>query len=300
MPMRRVGVLLLRRLGALLLLLAPTRGAEAQRAAALPPATAGAIDSLFLSMSHSGEPGCAAGVYQNGAVVFARGYGFANLTHDVPITAATRFTGRVGLEAVHRREHRPAGARRSASRSTTTCASTSREMPALCHAGARAPPRAPHQRAARLLGTGRPVGAALRRRLYLRRHAGDGRAAARTQLRARRGVSVQQHRLPRDGGDRAARHRADRCALRRFGDLRAARHARDVLPRRPQRDRPGRATAYSPRGGGWRVDVWNNDIVGQGGIVTTLGDLQRWDENFYQGTVGGREFLDAHAHAPSR
>ncbi|HEX4936362.1 MAG TPA: serine hydrolase domain-containing protein, partial [Gemmatimonadaceae bacterium] len=55
---------------------------------------------------------------------------------------------------------------------------------------------------------------------------------------------------------------------------------------------PGRATAYSPRGEGWRIDVWNNDIVGQGGIVTTLADLLKWDENFYAGRVGGREFLE--------
>ncbi|MBK8648487.1 MAG: beta-lactamase family protein [Gemmatimonadetes bacterium] len=58
----------------------------------LAPATAAAIDSLYLQMSHSGEPGCAAGVYQSGAITFARGYGFANLTHDVPITPTTRFT----------------------------------------------------------------------------------------------------------------------------------------------------------------------------------------------------------------
>ena len=28
---------------------------------------------------------------------------------------------------------------------------------------------------------------------------------------------------------------------------------------------PGRASAYSPRGTGWQINVWNNDIVGQGG-----------------------------------
>ncbi|MEO7966449.1 MAG: serine hydrolase, partial [Gemmatimonadaceae bacterium] len=54
-------------------------------------ATAG-IDSLFTTYAHSGSPGCAVGVYQNGATVFSRGYGFANLTYDVPITPATRFT----------------------------------------------------------------------------------------------------------------------------------------------------------------------------------------------------------------
>jgi len=37
--------------------------------------------------------------------------------------------------------------------------------------------------------------------------------------------------------------------------------------------------------------VWNNDIVGQGGVMTTVSDLQKWDENFYTGKVGGPGFL---------
>ena len=54
----------------------------------------------------------------------------------------------------------------------------------------------------------------------------------------------------------------------------------------------GRAFAYSPAaGGGWRINIWNNDIVGQGGLMTTVEDLQKWDENFYTGRVGGPEFL---------
>jgi CubicO group peptidase (beta-lactamase class C family) len=54
----------------------------------------------------------------------------------------------------------------------------------------------------------------------------------------------------------------------------------------------GRAFAYSPTpGSGWRINVWNNDIVGQGGLMTTMEDLQKWDENFYTGTVGGQELL---------
>jgi CubicO group peptidase (beta-lactamase class C family) len=54
----------------------------------------------------------------------------------------------------------------------------------------------------------------------------------------------------------------------------------------------GRASAYSPlNGGAWTINVWNNDIVGQGGVLTTMEDLQKWDENFYTGTVGGKGFL---------
>src|SRR5262249_3245846 len=41
----------------------------------------------------------------------------------------------------------------------------------------------------------------------------------------------------------------------------------------------GRAFAYSAlANGSWRINVWNNDIVGQGGLMTTVEDLQKWDE----------------------
>jgi CubicO group peptidase (beta-lactamase class C family) len=54
----------------------------------------------------------------------------------------------------------------------------------------------------------------------------------------------------------------------------------------------GRASAYSPlSGGAWTINVWNNDIVGQGGVMTTIEELQKWDENFYTGAVGGKGFL---------
>ena len=55
---------------------------------------------------------------------------------------------------------------------------------------------------------------------------------------------------------------------------------------------PGRASAYSPQPeGGYRINVWNNDIVGQGGLILTVNDLLKWDENFYTGKVGGPGFL---------
>jgi CubicO group peptidase (beta-lactamase class C family) len=54
----------------------------------------------------------------------------------------------------------------------------------------------------------------------------------------------------------------------------------------------GRAAAYSPASRGeWKINIWNNDIVGQGGLMTTIEDLQKWDENFYTGKVGGPAFL---------
>ncbi|MBK6456160.1 MAG: serine hydrolase [Gemmatimonadetes bacterium] len=63
-------------------------------------------------------------IYQNGAITFARGYGFANLTHDVPITPTTRFTTGSVSKQFTAASIAPARARGS-SRSMTMCASTS-------------------------------------------------------------------------------------------------------------------------------------------------------------------------------
>lgn len=41
---------------------------------------------------------------------------------------------------------------------------------------------------------------------------------------------------------------------------------------------PGRAQAYMPDGtGGWRLEMPFGDVVGAGGLLTTVGDLQRWN-----------------------
>lgn len=53
---------------------------------------------------------------------------------------------------------------------------------------------------------------------------------------------------------------------------------------------PGRVPAYDSDGkGGFRVD-WSTTyaVVGGGGLMTTLDDLLRWDDNFYSNRVGGK------------
>ncbi|MBK6456159.1 MAG: beta-lactamase family protein [Gemmatimonadetes bacterium] len=127
---------------------------------------------------------------------------------------------------------------------------------------------------------------AVRRWLHLRRHAGDGRATEGSQYRySNTGYLAMAVIVQRITGQ----------SLRRFADSAIFKPLgmRETLFLDDHNEIvPGRAMAYSPRGTGWRIDVWNNDIVGQGGVVTTLADLQKWDENFYSGTVGGREFLE--------
>lgn len=55
------------------------------------PATASRVDSAFTRWIAPNAPGCAVGVYEADSVVYARGYGLANVEHGVPITPQTVF-----------------------------------------------------------------------------------------------------------------------------------------------------------------------------------------------------------------
>jgi CubicO group peptidase (beta-lactamase class C family) len=50
-----------------------------------------AVDAIFASWDLPGSPGCALAVAQDGALVYSRGYGYANLDYDIPITPQTVF-----------------------------------------------------------------------------------------------------------------------------------------------------------------------------------------------------------------
>ncbi len=49
------------------------------------------VDSVFAAYDTPNSPGCALGVYRDGQIVYARGYGLADLERRVPITPATVF-----------------------------------------------------------------------------------------------------------------------------------------------------------------------------------------------------------------
>jgi CubicO group peptidase (beta-lactamase class C family) len=52
-----------------------------------------------------------------------------------------------------------------------------------------------------------------------------------------------------------------------------------------------RALAYGGRAGQWTLDTPINERAGAGGLYTSIPDLQKWDENFYSGRVGGQDVL---------
>jgi CubicO group peptidase (beta-lactamase class C family) len=50
-----------------------------------------AVDEVFEDLTAPGSPGCALGVYRDGLMTYAKGYGLANVEENVPITAKTVF-----------------------------------------------------------------------------------------------------------------------------------------------------------------------------------------------------------------
>ncbi|MEX1157431.1 MAG: serine hydrolase domain-containing protein [Thermomicrobiales bacterium] len=51
----------------------------------------GSIDAIFSEWDRDDSPGCALSVIRDGEVVYARGYGMANLEHDIPIAPGSIF-----------------------------------------------------------------------------------------------------------------------------------------------------------------------------------------------------------------
>jgi CubicO group peptidase (beta-lactamase class C family) len=74
-------------LGVLVLL--TTLGPAAQGGA--PAEMAAKVDKIFARMNTPTSPGCALAVARDGRVVYARGYGMADLDHDIVITPSTVF-----------------------------------------------------------------------------------------------------------------------------------------------------------------------------------------------------------------
>ncbi len=54
---------------------------------------------------------------------------------------------------------------------------------------------------------------------------------------------------------------------------------------------PDRATGYSPTDDGFRINMTTLDVVGDGGIYTSVEEWPAWDRNLTEGTVGGPEWV---------
>jgi len=257
----------------------------------LPSDVASRVDSIFARFARPDSPGCAVGIFQNSAITYSKGYGSANLEYGVPITPATPFIsgsvakqftaaaiallveqGRISLDDDVRKyiPELPSYGAKITIDQLVHHTSGLRDFWALV------------QVAGMRFDDGYTVGDVIRlaaRQKHLNFPPGTEYDYSNTGYIAL-GLIVQRV---------TGKSLRDFTAEQIFGPLgMTSTHFRDDHTMLE----PGRASAYSPLPeGGYRINVWNNDIVGQGGLILTVNDLLKWDENFYTGKVGGPGFL---------
>jgi CubicO group peptidase (beta-lactamase class C family) len=279
----------------LLFVAGATGAACSASAAAQSPARDAAIDAVFARWSHPGSPGCAVGVVDDGRIAFARGYGLATLEHDAPMTSRTVFyaasvskqfttaavillaqDGRLSLDddvRTHFPELPDYGARITVRHLIHHTSGLRDYLGLMAIAGMRGEDVHAPQDVLELIARQRelnfPPGSE-----YL--YSNSGYFLLSELVRRTSGQSLRDYahsRLFAPLGMTATHFHDDRLMVV-----------------------PHRAIAYSPRGDGWRINVWFNfEQVGSGGLMTSVDDLAKWDRNFYSKQVGG-EFLHAELH----
>ena len=262
-------------------------------ASAQPPssaALAGQVDQIFSPFTPD-TPGCAVAVYQNGRTILAKGYGSANLEYGVPITPATPFI----VGSVSKQFTAAAIALLVEERRIALSDEVRKYVPELADYGT------PITIAHLVHHT-----SGLRDWWELVALAGlrfDDTYAVTDVLE----MTARQRGLNFKPGDRylysntgyivlgivvqrvTGKTLREFAAERIFGPLEMTNSHYQDDHTQPVR---GRAYAYSPPvNGRYAINVWNNDLVGQGGVMTTVVDLAKWDDNFSTGRVGGQGFL---------
>ena len=249
------------------------------------------IDAVFHPWNGKSSPGCAVGVYKDGRLVFDRGYGMADLEHDVPIDAdsvfyigsvAKQFTAFTAALAIQQGRLSPDDSVRK----------FLPELPAyadaitirhLIH----------HTSGLRDYNT----------LLAIAGRRGDEAYDNPTVLR----ITARQKRLNFSPGDEylysntgytllaTVVERATRTPFATFAETNIfkplgmdATHYHMDAGRLVKR----RALGYVQGSKGeWRLDTPSNERAGAGGLYTSVRDLLRWDENFYRPTVGSEPLI---------
>jgi CubicO group peptidase (beta-lactamase class C family) len=253
-------------------------------------AQASAIDAIFAEWNRAGSPGCAVGVFQNGAVAYAKGYGMASLEHDVPITpesvfyagsVSKQFTAMAAAIAMRQGKLAYDDPIRTYLPELPPYGDTIRVRHLIHHtSGLR-------DYNTLLSIAGRRDEDAWDNRTVLRltaRQKALNFAPGAEYLYSNTGYTLLATIVERATGTPFAAF-ADEEIFTPLGMSGSHFH---TDARRLVR---GRALGYGGRSGAWILDTPINERAGAGGLYTNILDLQKWDENFYTGRVGGAAVL---------
>lgn len=249
------------------------------------------VDALFAAYDRNDSPGCAVGVYRDGEIAYARGYGLADLERRVPITPHTVFDlgstskqitaasiillaqeGKLSLDDDVRRwiPELPQYQRPITIRHLLNHTSGLRDYIALLTMGG--------ERIDDVTTDGDALAAIVRQR-ELNFAPGD------EHLYSNSGYFLLSVIVQRAAGVPLRQFARERI----FAPLGMTRthiledYAAVV---------PDRALAYSPRReGGYRTDISRWLQTGDGAVFSTVEELLLWDRNFYDPRIGGQGLL---------
>jgi CubicO group peptidase (beta-lactamase class C family) len=255
------------------------------------PPWAAQVDAAFAQWDRPDSPGCALGVYQDGRTAYTRGYGMADLEHDAPITpdsvfyagsVSKQFTamaaalaiaqGKLGADDDVRKyvPELPDYGRPITLRHLIHHTSGLRDINTLMVlAGRRDEDAFDNEAVLRILA----------RQKALNFLPGD------EHLYSNSGYAMLALAIERATGTPFAGF-ADANIFKPLGMT--VSHFHTDLARLV----PGRAWAYDRRADGtFTLNSPQNERAGAGGLFTTVRELARWDENFYDGRVGGLDLI---------
>jgi CubicO group peptidase (beta-lactamase class C family) len=274
-------------LGASLVVIVGIVGVEGRLAK--PPDPAG-VDAVFSKWT-STTPGCAVGVSEGGKIVLQKAYGIADLEHDVPNSADTIFeAGSVS------KQFTAAAVLLLAREGRLSLDDPVRKyIPELPDYGKPLLIRHILQHTSGLRDWGEVesiAGWPRTTRAYTQAHVLDI-VSRQTSLNFEPGTNWSYSNT---GYNLAAvivsrvsgQPFAEFCRQRIFEPLGMTHTSwRDDFRRIVK----GRAIAYDEVKGAYRQDMPFEDVYGNGGLLTTVGDLLRWNENAVEQKVGDAEFL---------
>ena len=250
------------------------------------------VDALFADWDLRDSPGCALGLVQDGRLIYERGYGMANLDYDIPISEQTVFY----VGSVSKQFTAAAVALLAQQRTIGLDDDIRTYLPEIREYERPITIRhlIHHTSGIRDIYTLMSL-AGLRLDDVFTDDAAIDLIAGQRELNFAPG---DKHLYSNSGYFLLAQivKRATGTSLRQYAEENmfaslgmTNTHFHDT----PNHILKNRAISYQRRENGrFRISYLSNfDKVGAGGLYTTVQDLLRWDQNFYSGEVGGREFL---------
>ena len=261
--------------------------------AQVPPDAGLQVDRIFAEWSTATSPGCAVGVTKDGLTVLERAYGMADLEHDVPNTPETIFEG----GSLSKQFTAAAIALLVLDGRISLDDDVREYVPELPDYGVPIPLHRLLTHTSGLRDWGSVAGIS-----------GWGREERSHDHDDVLDILSRQSALNFDPGHEYSYSNSgynllaiivSRVSGSSFAEFSEKRIFEPLGMTRTQwrddyrRIVPGRSTAYSDLdGGGWEINRPIEHVHGNGGILTTVGDLAIWNQALTDGRLGGQGFLE--------